>query len=166
MARLKDEIDRGRLSRAPTAVFAAENPTDDEQPSAFCSTGWHVGQTSTRRTRSRTLFSHRRSPVPGRYDPDKVVLFGNTGDINLFEQCCRLFDGERDGQRAFTLQESLLLYAVLLTRWRRTHDFTRRMRVLRNLLAASGPDEIRSQNMPGLLQDVEAHHPSTATWRR
>ena len=37
-----------------------------------------------------------------------------------------------------------------------TEDFTRRLRVLRNLLAASGPDEIRSQNMPGLLRDVEA----------
>jgi hypothetical protein len=95
--------------------------------------------------------------VPGQvgYDPDRVALFG-PGNVNLFEACCRLFDGEHEGRRAFTLQESLLLYAVLLHRMEGTEDFTRRVRVLRNLLSASGADEVRSQNMPGLLSDVDA----------
>ena len=33
---------------------------------------------------------------------------------NLFEQCCSQFDSQRGGNRPFTLQQSLLLYAVLL----------------------------------------------------
>ena len=70
--------------------------------------------------------------------------------VNLFEQCCHAFDSQRDGRRAFTLQESLLLYAVLLHLIHETEDFNRRARILRNLLAASVADEIRRPNMPGL----------------
>ena len=56
---------------------------------------------------------------------------------NLFEQCLR-----RGGYRAFGLQQSLLLYAVLLHLIEGTSDFPRRLRVLRNLIAASD-DEMR-----------------------
>ena len=94
--------------------------------------------------------------VPGSaaYDPGKVRLF-DRNTVNLFEQCCRVFESRRDGNRPFTLQESLLFYAVLLCRIERTEDFPRRIRVLRNLLAASGSNEIRNERMPELLREVE-----------
>ena len=68
--------------------------------------------------------------------------------VNLFEQCCHQFGSQRGGNRAFTLQQSLLLYAVLLHLIEKTEDFPRRVRILRNLLAASAEDEVRRQNMP------------------
>lgn len=88
------------------------------------------------------------------YDSRKVLLFGG-GGTNLFEQCCHRFDNQRGGNRAFTLQQSLLLYAFLLHLIHRTEDFSRRLRVLRNLIAAS-EDEVRRPNMPALIRDVEA----------
>jgi Protein of unknown function DUF262 len=155
ICRLRDgKTDPGRLGPRATAVFGPSNPRADEHL-AFLFRAfdvWRDGQDV-----HETFENVFSLAVPGQdgYDPDKVALFG-PGNVNLFEQCCRLFDGEREGRRAFTLQESLLLYAVLLHRINGTEDFKRRVRVLRNLLAASGPDEVRSQNMPGLLTDVEA----------
>jgi hypothetical protein len=81
------------------------------------------------------------------------VLFGATS-TNLLEQCVHLFDNQRAGYRAFTLQQSLLLYAVLLHLTKGTEDFRRRLRVLRNLITAS-EDEVRRPNMPALVNDVE-----------
>ena len=52
------------------------------------------------------------------------------------------------------MQQSLLLYAVLLHLIEGTEDFPRRLRVLRNLIAAS-EDEVRRHNMPALVNDVE-----------
>lgn len=94
--------------------------------------------------------------VPGEdgYDPKRVVQFG-ASTSNLFEQCCRDFDSGATRNRAFTLQQSLLLYAVLLHRIHHTDDFPRRLRALRNLITASD-DEIRRDRMPNLVADVEA----------
>lgn len=86
-------------------------------------------------------------------DRDKVQLFGATS-TNLFEQCCHQFDSQTRRNRTFTLQQSLLLYAVLLHNIHDTENFVHRMRVLRNLIAASD-DEMRHANMPGLLKDTE-----------
>lgn len=99
-----------------------------------------------------SLFS---TSLPGDeiYDWQKVALFGATS-TNLFEQCCHLFDSQPGGNRPFTLQQSLLLYAVLLHLIRGTEDFVRRLRVVRNLIAAS-EDEVRRPNMATLLKDVE-----------
>jgi len=93
--------------------------------------------------------------LPGEesYDWHKVVPFPATG-TNLFTLCIRLFDNQRAGNRSFTLQQSLLLYAVLLHVIQDTEEFPRRLRVLRNLIAAS-EDEVRRPNMPGLVKDVE-----------
>ena len=93
------------------------------------------------------LFS---TSLPGEehYDSQKVVPFPTSG-MNLFEQCLR-----GAGYRTFTLQQTLLLYAVLLNLIEGTDDFPRRLRVLRNLIAAS-EDEVRRLSMPGLVRDVE-----------
>lgn len=107
----------------------------------------HVGSTFSR------IFS-TALPNDDHYDWQKVVLFGATS-TNLFEQCCHLFGSQRGANRAFTLQQSLLLYAVLLHLIHGTEDFPRRVRMLRNLIAAS-EDEVRRPNMPALIGDVEA----------
>ncbi len=93
--------------------------------------------------------------VPGEqaYDWQKVVLFG-FDSTNLFAECCHLFDSQQSGNRAFTLQQSLLLYAILLHLLRGTENFARRLRCVRNLIAAS-EDELRRPYMPTLLKDVE-----------
>lgn len=99
---------------------------------------------------SGTLDEVLSTSLPGEphYDWRKVVLFGATG-TNLFEQCLR-----RSGHRTFTLQQSLFLYAVLLHVIEGSEDFPRRLRVLRNLVAAS-EDEVRRSGMPALVGDVE-----------
>jgi hypothetical protein len=95
---------------------------------------------------SKTFSDVFSMSLPGEehYDAQKVVLFGATS-TNLFEQCLR---------RALTLQQTLLLYAFLLHLIEGTEDFPRRLRVLRNLIAAS-ENEVRRQNMPALINDVK-----------
>ena len=147
------QLGSGRLGPRTRAVFGETNPKSGEHLD-FLFSAFDVWQSPAH---VRDAFESVFSIVPpgeDGYDPDKVVLFESAG-VNLFEQCCHQFDSQQAGNRAFTLQQSLLLYAVLLHLDRRTEDFARRVRTLRNLLAASAADEIRRQNMPGLLKDVE-----------
>lgn len=147
------EVKSGKLGPRARAIFGADNPRAgthlDFLFAAFDE--WrdpdHI----------RTIFDCFTTTQPGGagYDPQKVVLFGSPS-VNLFEQCCHQFDSQRGGNRIFTLQQSLLLYAALLHVIEETPDFARRVRVLRNLLAASAEDEVRRPNMPGLLTDVAA----------
>jgi hypothetical protein len=80
----------------------------------------------------------------------KLVIFGTEANPNLFEACIRDFGNEQ----RFGTQRKLLLYAVLLHRIHATTDFPRRLRVLRNLLAAS-EDELRPEAMSQIVLDVE-----------
>jgi hypothetical protein len=76
----------------------------------------------------------------------KVVVFGDVAiSTNLFEVTCR---------RGLGLRRSLVMYAVLLHLVHYTGDFSRRLRVVRNLLEAS-TNEVRVQAMPKLIADVE-----------
>jgi hypothetical protein len=84
-----------------------------------------------------------------------VVLFGSEGglDTDLFGACVR-GAGEWSGKkRVFALAETLILYGVLLARIAKSGDVARCLRVVRNLIEASS-NEIRAENMPGLLEDV------------
>lgn len=96
------------------------------------------------------VFSATFSVAPARLDSDdasKVVLFGPPGStVNLFAECCT-------GLVRRSAPRTLLLYAVLLHRLHDTSEFPRRLRVLRNLIEASG-SEIRAEKMPALLADV------------
>lgn len=142
----------GRLGPRARAIFGADNPGADEHLQflfeAFDAWGG--------RAHEHEVFRVFSTAVPGEesYDPAQVTLFG-ANTVNLFEACCRHFDSQPDGNRPFTLQQSLLLYAVLIHLVHDTEDFPRRARFLRNLLSAS-EDEVRRPNMPGLLQDVES----------
>jgi len=70
--------------------------------------------------------------------------------VDLFAACCRFY-----GDSGWTLAHTLLLYAVLLNRIHDTTDFPRQLRILRNLIEASGGGEIRDQKMSELLADVK-----------
>lgn len=80
-------------------------------------------------------------------DTNRVVLFASQGGTtNLFAECCR-------GQVRRSWPRDLLLYAVLLHRLHETAEFSRRVRILRNLIEASS-SELRAEKMPALLADV------------
>ena len=91
-------------------------------------------------------FSLSPAPVDSE-DTSKVVLFGmEEKSENLFGKCCQ-------DEKYRTRRNDFLLYAILLHRLDKTEDFPRRLRVLRNLIEASG-NEIRAENMPALIEDV------------
>ena len=76
--------------------------------------------------------------------------------VDLFHACCRHY---REETRKWSLAHTLLLYAVLLKFIHKIEesDFSKRLRIVRNLVQASS-DEIREEknrnNMPNLLADV------------
>lgn len=150
----------GRIGPRARAVFGSSNPSADEHLE-FLFAAFDVWKSGDEiRSTFADLFSTAQ-PGQTTYDPNKAVLFG-ASSTNLFEDCCRNFEIERVTTRTFSLQQSLLLYAVLLhkiaSRDEPSYDanrFPRRLRVLRNLIAASD-DEVRRNAMPALLQDVQA----------
>ncbi|RKT79411.1 uncharacterized protein DUF262 [Terracoccus luteus] len=81
-----------------------------------------------------------------------VRLFGAPSP-NLFLACCERFGAMRGNTRAFSLTDTLLLYAVLVHRIEGTDDPAQRLRVLRNANEAS-QFEMRLQNMPKFIYEV------------
>lgn len=69
--------------------------------------------------------------------------------VDLFAACCQHYTSKE-----WSFAYTLLLYAVLLHRIHNTFDFSRQLRILRNLIEASG-SEIRYDKMPDLLADVK-----------
>ena len=88
-------------------------------------------------------------------DTSKAVLFGQQdgADVDLLSACCHKYGQIRGRNRVFSWPHTIFLYAVLVHRIHRTENFARRLRVLRNLVEASG-NELRLESMPALLADV------------
>jgi hypothetical protein len=84
-------------------------------------------------------------------DTGQVVIFARDPNPNLFEVCCRHYGN----QRFFGSRLRMLLYAVILHRIHDTNDFSRRIRVVRNLLEAS-EDERRADKLVGITRDVRS----------
>lgn len=98
------------------------------------------------------IFASAPAPIET-LDVSKVVLHDSEAD--LFTWCCRRYGEKRDPRRRwFSFQQALLLYGVLRHRLSGTQDLHRRLRILRNLLAASD-NEVRQERMPALLPAVE-----------
>lgn len=150
----QDLVIQDRIGPRARAVFGPDNPRAGEHLD-FLFSAFNVWLDVP--DIHQWFSDHFSSIPPGGegYDPGKALLFGADG-VNLFEQCCHQYHSQKGGTRTFTLQQSLLLYAALLHLIEHTEEFPQRLRVLRNLLAASVADEIRRQNMPGLLSDVES----------
>ena len=100
------------------------------------------------------LFSTSHRPAADGAPP-QVVLFGSDARPDLFAECCNNYGKTRGKARVFPLTQTLLLYAVVLHRIHQSADTPYRLRILRNLLAASG-DEVRRENMPKLVADVDS----------
>jgi hypothetical protein len=87
---------------------------------------------------------------------NKVCLY--TEDSNLFKQCCDEYGSALNGRRKFTLNNILLLYAVLqylLNKDKISSDeFIERIRIVRNLVFNSS-DEIRESRLKAQLNDVQ-----------
>lgn len=89
-----------------------------------------------------------------RHAPETVTIFAGAGEktVNLLDACCRSYGAFNGGSRVFSLDRALLLYATLVHRIEKTAEFPRRLRVLRNLIEATGGE--RSEAMPSLLPVV------------
>jgi hypothetical protein len=143
----------GRLGPRARAVFGPDNKRSPEHL-AFLFHAFDKWGTHERIPEICGRFLSTVGPGQDGYDHDKVRLFG-AFDVNLFRQSCQHIDNQSGRTRSFSLQQSLLLYALLLHLSEESENFPRRLRVLRNLLAAS-EDELRRYNMPALLADTEA----------
>lgn len=89
------------------------------------------------------------------HEKGKVLLF--TENTNLFSRCCLEYGLLHGKRRIFTLNNTLLLFAVqqylLHTNTVQEEEFKKRIRVVRNLVFNSG-DEIRESRLLGLLSDT------------
>jgi hypothetical protein len=89
------------------------------------------------------------------YEKNKVCLYSD--DINLFKQCCDFYGSVINNRRQFTLNNTLLLYAVLEYLLNKVtindEEFIERIRIVRNLVMNSS-DEIRELRFKALLNDV------------
>ena len=132
---------RLRATRAPgPRRIRRGEPSEPTSTSPSCSTRSTSGRTHEHI--SRTFSAVLSTSLPGERPTTRGRSCSSAPPaINLFEQCLHR------GNRAFTLQQSLLLYAFLLHLIEGTEDFPRRLRMLRNLIAAS-EDEVRRHNMP------------------
>ena len=143
-----------RLDPRTRAVFGDENP-EHEAHREFLFQALDIWAARSISETFETLFT-TNSSVEG--DVSKVRLFFRHADsqqetLNLFEACCRSYGVTRGRARLFSLGQGLVLYAVVLHLIEGTHDFPRRIRVLRNLIEASS-DELRPDRMPKILEDV------------
>ncbi|BDZ61086.1 hypothetical protein Lsed01_00387 [Demequina sediminis] len=95
------------------------------------------------------------APSNDQTEPTAIPLFGRGAQSDLFTACCRDY-GElwHSKARAFSLQQGILLYAVLMHRIGHTDEPMARLRALRNIVEWSG-DEIRLADMPAILNDVD-----------
>lgn len=82
------------------------------------------------------------------------ILFESDQASNLFRECCRCY-GKREGRRSlFPLSQILLLYAFTIYLINKSDDFSRRLRIVHNLIRNSS-DSIRSEYMQELLSEVD-----------
>jgi len=86
-----------------------------------------------------------------------VVITGLRGHQNadLFDAACRTYGIRQGRSRLFPLPLTLYLLAVLRHRLRGTIDFSRRLRILRNLVEASS-NELRIERMPDFVREVNS----------
>ena len=84
------------------------------------------------------------------WKPGTVAIYDT---VNLFEACCQDYGKMEGRNRKFSLQRTLMLFAVLVHRISNSLEFVRRIRTLRNLVFGSD-NEIRLENLSRLLEDT------------
>lgn len=143
---------RDRIGPRARAVFGPDNPRSVEHLD-FLFHAFDVWRDLDIDAHFDMLFT-LDAPGGATYDTSKVRLFG-AESTNLFELSLNRFDSQAEQRRGFSIELSMLLYAVLLNRIHGTEAFPRRLRILRNLLSASS-NEIRRDRMAMLLGVVDS----------
>jgi hypothetical protein len=143
-----------RLSARAQALFGEQNPNC----AAHLDFLFLALDVWVERSISDTFGGLFVGPGDAEVDTAKVRLFfrsdgGSQEPLNLLETCCRSYGETRGTTRAFSLGQSLVLYAVLINLIEDTPEFPRRVRILRNLIEAS-IDELRPDRMAKILDDV------------
>jgi len=136
-----------RLERRAQTLFGEDNPRHGEHL-AFFFDALDVWADESDIWATFEAFFTASAPTPG-----KIRLFG-AATVDLFQSCCERYGATRGSTRAYSLTDTLLLYATLIHRVHGTEDASRRLRQLRNLNEAS-QFELRVQNMPKLVAEVE-----------
>jgi len=136
-----------RLERRAQTLFGENNPRHSEHLAFFFDALDVWADEPDIRATFEALFTASAS-TPGR-----IRLFG-AATVNLVRSCCERYGATRGNARAYSLTDTLLLYATLIHRIHGTVDAARRLRELRNVNEAS-QFELRVQNMPKLIAEVE-----------
>lgn len=87
------------------------------------------------------------------FSKDKVRLFFNNSTINLFHKSARLYDNSARSN-PFSIGEQLMLYAFIYNLQNKIYSFSKKIRVIRNLIASS-EDQIRKENLKALYSEIE-----------
>lgn len=136
-----------RLERRAQALFGEDNPKHDEHLAFFFRAFDVWANEAEIRATFESFFT--ASVIA----PERIRLFG-AATANLFRSCCERYGATRGKTRAYSLTDTLLLYATLVHQIHATDDALRRLRQLRNLNEAS-QFELRVQNMPKLVAEVD-----------
>ena len=156
--------DARELVRLAKALFSAQSPRADQAGETLC---WMThaldvwlekGADGPRKPLAidalfSLLFTREAHDAP---QPLRVFNFGEFGTapvgVNLFHACCRLY-----GTGSWKLPHTVLLHGVLqgLMTGTPLPMLHPRLRLLRNLIEASR-SEVRADNMPALLHEVDA----------
>ena len=87
---------------------------------------------------------------------DKLRIFSSS--INYFNDCCQSYSEYAGRNRKFSLNDTLMLYSVLIYQMNKQiieiSEFRTRLRIVRNLVLNS-QFEIREKTMGDILQDVD-----------
>lgn len=135
-----------RLERRAQALFGATNPIHNEHLAFFFAALDVWVNEAEIRAAFEALFT------VSAHEPGRVRLFG-AATVDLFASCCERYGATRGDTRAYSLTDTLLLYATLIQRISGTNEAARRLRQLRNVNEAS-QFELRLQNMPKFVAEV------------
>ena len=86
------------------------------------------------------------------FSEEKVRLFFNNSQINLFRKCAQVYK-QAEGRNPFSIGEQLMLYAFMLNLQDAVKDFPAKIRKIRNLIASS-EDQMRKEYLMSLYNDV------------
>ena len=87
------------------------------------------------------------------FEPEKVRIFFNNVNINLFHKCAKVYR-QGEGNNPFSIGEQLLLYACMKNLQEELVDFSNSLRKIRNYISSS-VDQMRKEYLGILFGDVD-----------
>lgn len=87
------------------------------------------------------------------FSEEKVRLFFNNAQINLFHKCAQAYK-QAEGRNPFSIGEQLMLYAFMLNLQDVVNNFPAKIRRIRNLIASS-EDQLRKEYLKTLYEGIK-----------